>query len=511
MALREYQGGAKPTTVTGDFSSTATSFSVDDATGWPDGSVGPFTVVVNRTGATAEKMLATARTGTIPATITVPLANRGYDDTAAAQHFTGETVEHVATAEDMRDANAHIFDTTRDDHPQYVLTSEHTKALHDALGLDHGSLSGLADDDHANNLHVSAARALNDPIWTPVAVGDRILVFKALAGQTAAVTEWLDSANVVRASMDADFDFFAKSLRALGDDASLVVLDRDNAADRRAMIRFRQQGATKWSLGQDDATANLFVLYDEVDGQYQVYVTEYGIGLLGMAADFGGGRGVLGLKNADSAPVSNPTTGALLYSLTQVFRIRDSEGIKTPFGRELVDVKGDLIVGTAADTVGRLAVPANNKVHIGDSAQSTGYSTSDVAFGVLAGGYAARTTDQTGITDADVTDLSVTVTVAANRRIRLTWFEPDPQGNGGGDDFDLRLQEGATVLQTGRFGIPSANDHNRSVTVTAPLTPSAGSHTYKAHVTRTAGAGSLTLTRAADKFAHLLVEDIGPA
>jgi len=38
----------------------------------------------------------------------------------------------------------------------------------------------------------------------------------------------------------------------------------------------------------------------------------------------------------------------------------------------IIDAKGDLIGGTAADTAGRLAVGANNKVLIADSTQSTG-------------------------------------------------------------------------------------------------------------------------------------------
>lgn len=36
-----------------------------------------------------------------------------------------------------------------DDHTQYYNATRHTKAVHDALGMDHGSLSGLTDDDHS--------------------------------------------------------------------------------------------------------------------------------------------------------------------------------------------------------------------------------------------------------------------------------------------------------------------------------------------------------------------------
>lgn len=46
------------------------------------------------------------------------------------------------------DHGADLAGLADDDHTQYYNAARHTKAVHDALALDHGSLGGLADDDH---------------------------------------------------------------------------------------------------------------------------------------------------------------------------------------------------------------------------------------------------------------------------------------------------------------------------------------------------------------------------
>ena len=64
-----------------------------------------------------------------------------------------------------------------------------------------------------------------------------------------------------------------------------------------------------------------------------------------------------------------------------------------------VDAKGDLIVGTAADTVGRLAVGSNGQTLIADSAAATGLKYSPVvAFSVYRNG----TQSVTGSTDTKI-------------------------------------------------------------------------------------------------------------
>lgn len=113
MALRNYSNTAQPTSLTADVSgdSGSTTISVLSTAGFPPT---PFTIGVDRGTSVAEIMLVTA---VASGTLTV---NRGVDGTVAQAHSEGASVEHVSSASDFQVANAHINDTTRNDHPQYV-------------------------------------------------------------------------------------------------------------------------------------------------------------------------------------------------------------------------------------------------------------------------------------------------------------------------------------------------------------------------------------------------------
>ncbi len=115
--IRRYSDNAPSTTLTVAVSSTgATSISIADSgstgTGWP---APPFTIGVDRGGASEEAMLVTAVPS--PNTFTVV---RGYDGTTARTHLINAPVTHCTIAGDFADANNHVYDTTRDDHAQYL-------------------------------------------------------------------------------------------------------------------------------------------------------------------------------------------------------------------------------------------------------------------------------------------------------------------------------------------------------------------------------------------------------
>lgn len=115
MARYEHQGGAKATTLVSGINSGTTSISITDATGWPTGATNPFWIAINRGKAAEEKILITSRSGTV-----LTVSARGQDGTTAASHETGATVEHIATATEIDKFDAHVEDTTRDDHTQYA-------------------------------------------------------------------------------------------------------------------------------------------------------------------------------------------------------------------------------------------------------------------------------------------------------------------------------------------------------------------------------------------------------
>lgn len=96
---KQFVGGAPATTVVGSLTDAATSFDIDDASGWPD-ATNPFVVIIDRGLATEEKCLVGARTS-----VTLSSVTRGYDDTVAAAHSSGATIEHGIDASTLDQVN----------------------------------------------------------------------------------------------------------------------------------------------------------------------------------------------------------------------------------------------------------------------------------------------------------------------------------------------------------------------------------------------------------------------
>lgn len=86
----------------------------DNLAGWPTGSDGlrPFFACLDRGTLSEEKVLVTSRTGNV---LTVLAGGRGADDTARQSHEIGATIEHIFTATEADQANAHI-EATHDIH-----------------------------------------------------------------------------------------------------------------------------------------------------------------------------------------------------------------------------------------------------------------------------------------------------------------------------------------------------------------------------------------------------------
>ena len=101
MAYRRKQfvGGAPATSLAAGLTDVATTFDVDDATGYPD-ATNPFVLVIDPGLATEEKVLVEGRT-----TVTMSTVTRGYDDTTAQAHSSGAVVQHVLDAGTVDQAN----------------------------------------------------------------------------------------------------------------------------------------------------------------------------------------------------------------------------------------------------------------------------------------------------------------------------------------------------------------------------------------------------------------------
>lgn len=103
MPRRSYKGNATQTTLSANINSSVTSISVADGSSYPDGSAGPFFVVLDKGQVGEEKILVTTRVGN-----TFTVVTRGQDDTTATTHSSGGTVNHCFTKTDADEANAHI-------------------------------------------------------------------------------------------------------------------------------------------------------------------------------------------------------------------------------------------------------------------------------------------------------------------------------------------------------------------------------------------------------------------
>jgi hypothetical protein len=120
---RSYSGAASETQLTAVLNGTTAALTIDceDLSNYPTGASGPFYIVIDRNQVTEEKILCSSRTGN---TITVYSSGlttgRGADGTTVTTHSIGASVEHVFTATDADEANAHVNDTTGNPHPQYL-------------------------------------------------------------------------------------------------------------------------------------------------------------------------------------------------------------------------------------------------------------------------------------------------------------------------------------------------------------------------------------------------------
>ena len=166
-------------------------------------------------------------------------------------------------------------------------------------------------------------------------------------------------------------------------------------------------------------------------------------------------------------------------------------GTKAQFNAALTDGDFATLAGTESLT---------NK----DLSSATNTLPSNVPGGVL--GYAQVTANQAGITAAaDLTGLSVTVTVAAGRRIRITSDTYFTHSLSAGNIFTY-INEGGTQLTQRDKVQPTAGvgaPHHLEVV----LTPSAGEHTYKLRASTPSGTAELQAAATYPSF--ILVEDIG--
>lgn len=146
---REYAGGAQPAQLAGTLGGSTADLTItcDDLTGYPTGATGPFYIVIDRGLAAEEKILCASRSSDVITVYNTGLTNgRGADGTSVISHSSGATVEHVFTATDADEANAHV---------------NASSAVH---GLS-GSVVGTTDTQTLTNKTLTSP-TISDPTFT---------------------------------------------------------------------------------------------------------------------------------------------------------------------------------------------------------------------------------------------------------------------------------------------------------------------------------------------------------
>ena len=108
---RQYAGATFASVLTAELPASALSLTIScsDLTNWPDGTVGPFYVVVDRGLATEEKILCVSRAANTLSVYNDGVTNgRGADGTSIQGHTINALIEHVFTATDADEANLHV-------------------------------------------------------------------------------------------------------------------------------------------------------------------------------------------------------------------------------------------------------------------------------------------------------------------------------------------------------------------------------------------------------------------
>ena len=137
MTRKEWTGNAASAVLTAQVLAGGTTFQIDDATGWPVGTY-PFVATAAKGTASEEKTLFSGRSGTV-LTVSAAPAGRGWDGTLAVQHEIGETLDHTIDADTFTDLSRHVYDTTSDDHTQYLNIIRHDVEARHTFGAAFGT------------------------------------------------------------------------------------------------------------------------------------------------------------------------------------------------------------------------------------------------------------------------------------------------------------------------------------------------------------------------------------
>jgi hypothetical protein len=265
--------------------------------------------------------------------------------------------------------------------------------------------------------------------------------------------------------------------------ASEEAVEVTNASGTTLTVTRGIDGTTAFAHSADAEVVHGITARDVREPNAHIEATD---GVHGVTGDVVGTTDTQTLTNKTVSADSNTINGFAASS----FLVSDATGKADGSAAQKV-VPAGAVVGTS-DTQA-----LTNK----DLTSSTNTFPASFPRGVL--GVAQATANQTGITsETALTGLSVAVTAGTSRRIRISAIIRVTTSVG--SSVDLRIKEGATVLQQATANVVAGAIW--SMTAFVVLTPSAGSHTYNLAL---AGTGATDLLASSTFPATILIEDIG--
>lgn len=183
-----------------------------------------------------------------------------------------------------------------------------------------------------------------------------------------------------------------------------------------------------------------------------------------------------------------------------------------------IDAKGDLIVGTGADTFSRLAVGTNDYVLTAASGETTGLKWSAPSTGKIAQLITDNVTASTTSTTSTWTDsgLNITITPTNASSTLLFWWSSYCRKDSGDDanyiEIKLALTTGGDIQEYGGSFDESENSPFAAVLAGTAYTSAAStsSRTYRLYFRSRGGAGSSSIFAADGKGGNIFCMEVLP-
>jgi hypothetical protein len=387
-----------------------TSFIVGSVSGFPTSY--PYTLLIDPDTSKEEVLTVTAGSGT---TLTV---TRGSDGTQAVAHSAGAVVRHGVSGRDFRESENHIA-ARGYDIDETILTAANQTHVH-GIATGDGVIVGTSKAQTLTNktyssgtftgsFTASAATFVSPTIsGTPVITGlssagmvdssatPKNYVDAILGSATAAATS-AASAAASATSAATSATSAANSATAAANSASAAATSATSAAASATAAATSATSATaSATLANDWATLTSGpVAGGEYSAKYNAQLAAASATSAATSATSAGNSATASATSASAAATSatsaaasataaatSATSAAASATAAATSAASAAAAVTSAIQATIIDAKGDLIVGSAADTAARLAVGADGYVLTSSSTATNGLTWSVAASGL---------------------------------------------------------------------------------------------------------------------------------